>query len=375
MSDSKSVEGHLNSFEGTGLMLPPILIHSKHHPDSTKAQLRVIMGQYWNVIDIDNQVQIEYLGKIGEGLFREYDARVFSAIMRRPIKETPILVPYLRRTTGLLKLPPELILETIGFIKDFIDAVALVMTNKMIYTLGFKSIQRRMVRISAPCIGSRILCLGDGIKWGRSDLPPGITAKDWEDVMENPDEDDENDYNYYEFAQDTFGELERGRLRFPFFWVSILQEWREKGMRYTGRKNTKSWNEALQAILTLDDARKGGLADDRLVLCNLTKRVYVDGGKAWELVKTSLLRTDDGIPCLLESILKCHICWSSDSGMSLFYEGELHRGAWAADRFEITTQDKFMAIKPFPGGAQDDWKDVTEEAMELTNNVAIAEDS
>ena len=178
-------------------------------------------------------MQIEYLGKIGESLFREYDARVFSAIMRHPIKETPILVPYLRRcvliryafrlvlilfhrTTGLLRLPPELILEIIGSIKDFIDAVALVMTNKMIYTLGFKSIQRRMVKISAPCIGSRILCLGDGIKWGRSDLPPGITAKDWEDVMENPDEDDENDYNYYEFAQDTFGELEGGRLRFPF---------------------------------------------------------------------------------------------------------------------------------------------------------------
>ncbi|KAJ3479310.1 hypothetical protein NLI96_g9151 [Meripilus lineatus] len=332
------------------------------------------IGTFDPSIDIDNQVQIEFLGKIVEGFYWQYDARLFSAITRHPIKETPILVHYVRGSTGLLRLPPELILEIIRSINRFIDALALVMTNKMLYSLGFGLIQRRMVKISAPCIGSRILCLGSGIGWGRNDLPPGMTAKDWEDVMEDADEDDENKCSYYEFFEETFNELKEGR-RIPFY-SDILEEWMGKGIRYA-RNETKSWDEALYAILGLGDATKGGLGDDALVLCNLTKRVYVDGGKAWELVKTSSLRRDDGIPCLLEFILRSHICWSSHPGVEfeLSYKEELHRGAWAVDRFEITTRDKFEAIKPIPGGVQDNWKDVTEQAMELTNHFAIAFDS
>ncbi|KAJ3479308.1 hypothetical protein NLI96_g9153 [Meripilus lineatus] len=331
------------------------------------------MGQHWNIIDIDKRLQIKFLGKIIEFFFWRYEARLFSAITQPPIKETPIMVPYVRGTTGLLKLPQELILEIVPCIDDFIDAVALVMTNKMLYSLGFELIQRRMVRMSAPSIGSKILCLGDGIAWGRSDLPPGVTARDWENAMEGAERNEEYFNNYYELTSNTFYELEGGNLRIPFL-SAVLAGWGEKGMWYRGSSNQDPWHKALTAMLTLGDARNCGRNDDQLVLCNLTKRVYVDAGKAWELIKTSFLRTDDGIPYLLEIILQCHICWSSDPDMSFSYEGELHRGAWAADRFEITTRDKFMTIKPFPGGAQDDWKDVTEPAMEITNNFAIAYD-
>ena len=46
--------------------------------------------------DVDNKVKIEYLGKLGESLFDESCDRLATAITRFLIKESPIVVHYLR---------------------------------------------------------------------------------------------------------------------------------------------------------------------------------------------------------------------------------------------------------------------------------------
>ena len=46
--------------------------------------------------DVDNKVKIVYLGKLGESLFDESCDRLATVITRFLIKESPIVVHYLR---------------------------------------------------------------------------------------------------------------------------------------------------------------------------------------------------------------------------------------------------------------------------------------
>ncbi|KAJ3479306.1 hypothetical protein NLI96_g9148 [Meripilus lineatus] len=321
--------------------------------------------------DVDNKVKIEYLGKLGESLFDESCERLATAITRFLVRESPIVVHYLRATTGLLKLPLEVIDTILESVEDFKDAAALVMTNKMLYSLGFKAIQRRLVKIAAPSAGNRIVCHGEGTR-GR-DLPPGLTEKDWQEAvqwkMENPGSDDDSDADleencsYSSYAQETFPKLPDWYHRVPNDWKMM------SGWKYFPRFHQKiggpEWEEALEGLVKVHKP-----SSENLVLCNLTKRVYVDGRKAQRSVKHDII--DRGIPFIFGAILMCHICWSTASDVAFWYEGKIHRGVWAGHRFEITTKDRLKDIRPVEGGVEDDWKDVTKEAMKETNRVAKA---
>ncbi|KAJ3479311.1 hypothetical protein NLI96_g9150 [Meripilus lineatus] len=329
------------------------------------------MGQSWDIFDVDNKVKIEYLGKLGESLFDESCDRLATVITRFLIKESPIVVHYLRATTGLLKLPLEIIDAILESVEDFKDAAALVMTNKMLYSLGFKAIQRRLAKIAAPSVGNRIVCHGRGT-CGR-DLPPGLTEKDWQEavqwVTENPgsdygaDEDLEETCSYPYYADKAFPKLPDWYHRVPNDW-RLMSGW-EYAPRFDRKIGGPKWEKALRELLQVHKP-----SSENLVLCNLTKRVYVDGLKADQYVKHDII--DRSIPFLFGAILMCHICWSTASDVAFWYEGKIHRGVWAGHRFEITTKDRLKDIKPIEGGVQDDWKDVTKEAMKETNRVAKA---
>ena len=59
--------------------------------------------------------------------------------------------------------------------------------------------------------------------------------------------------------------------------------------------------------------------------------------------------------------LLSRICWSSDGISGMSYEGELHRGPWAGERFEVTTADKLqVGVK---------WKHITGEAIDALRKI------
>ncbi len=62
-------------------------------------------------------------------------------------------------------------------------------------------------------------------------------------------------------------------------------------------------------------------------------------------------------------VLLSQICWSSDDSMSLSYDGPVHRGKWAGDRFEYTTLERLRDLKPVEGGEKGEWEDVSDEVI------------
>lgn len=89
----------------------------------------------------------------------------------------------------------------------------------------------------------------------------------------------------------------------------------------------------------------------RWVLCNLSKLQYVRADIVMENVGNALHLGD---------ILLFQIGWSTGSYIGPQYEGSLHDGARAGDRFHITTMDVVNGSLRKMG----EWQDVTRDLME-----------
>ncbi|KAJ3486276.1 hypothetical protein NLI96_g4360 [Meripilus lineatus] len=313
------------------------------------------MGQYWTIFDLDNRISLAWLGKLAEGLYAEYGCKSLIRFTLRPRpKNSSLVVGYLCGTKGLLKLPPELVYMILELLDHFPDALALVMTNKMLYNLGFTHIQQRLIKLQSPCAGSRLICLGDYSK--NHDLPDAITKEDLEEIpiwqKDHPNFSQEDPFSYYAYASETFSDVSPDSYsRCASSFVMVRFEWRERGKDYDSKG---PWYKALEDILKLET-----LNEEDLVLCNLTKREYADGAKAARRTKDEDLACN--ISYMLGAILKCRLCWSSDSSISISKDPyNISRGVWAGDRFEVTTKDRFMASIE---KTQQEWKDVTEEVV------------
>lgn len=100
--------------------------------------------------------------------------------------------------------------------------------------------------------------------------------------------------------------------------------------------------------------------DADLVLCNLTKGECIYESTLQDLVDDK--ESEDYIDTYvgLRHVFALYICWSSDTSCSMSVSssirGELTRGRWAGDRFEIVAEDRMRRNVA--------WKDVTKEAAE-----------
>ena len=97
-----------------------------------------------------------------------------------------------------------------------------------------------------------------------------------------------------------------------------------------------------------DAAGMPDLPDETIILRNLSKRVYVRSD--------TLSVTGKDHYCGLGRALLSRICWSTDNSaaMSEEYKGEIHRGVWAGDCFDI------IKLRELDSSVCD-WEDVTRE--------------
>lgn len=253
------------------------------------------------------------------------------------------------RTKGLFKLPPELIHTILESFESVFDALALVMTNRMLYTLGFSYVHRHFVASAAPCTGRRVICLSNRSR--DDDLPDAVTSEDlrkaqiWKEGQPSISDSEPCSYRYY--AYNTFRPITSVILRTGVYNL-VKRQWPgDNSWR------SKPWYDALKKIIVIEESGEEG------ILCNLTKREYVDGIGAVAIIRAYGILYD--MSYLLAAILRCRILWSSDEDVGLFFNpGSIHRGAWAGDRFEITTEDRLDYLIE---EAHQEWKDVTEEVM------------
>ncbi|KAJ3486277.1 hypothetical protein NLI96_g4358 [Meripilus lineatus] len=324
--------------------------------------------------DLDNRISLGFLGKLGEGFLQRHGCLpLISLTLGLRPKRSSVVAGYLcgwvefsvspsfvdyttfNSTTGLFKLPSELIYMILELLDHFPDALALVMANKMLYNLGFTHIQQRLIESRTPCVGSRLICLGDNSDDG--DLPDAITKEELEEIpiwqKDHPYYSREDPCNYYTYATETFPNVSTDSYySYADPWVMVTYEWREYGKDYVDDKGP--WYNALTDILKLET-----LNAEELVLCNLTKREYADGAEAARRVKDEDLACD--VTYMLAAILKCRICWSSDDSIAMADNPyDVHRGVWAGDHFKVTTKGRLLASIE---KTQWEWNDVTEEVV------------
>lgn len=240
------------------------------------------------------------------------------------------------------------------------DLLSLVMTSRTLYTIGFKHFQEALCQYEVPSAGHRIICLGEATE--NDDLPPGILPEDlekasaaWEldrKLKDKTRRDEDDDFYFPSYARDKYPT--------PMIFGSRkwTEQWENRSEESYHRWSSPTYWFEKRALRDLLERRYP--SNLTWIVCNLTKRVYFTANAVSEF--PGEMPNGDAIG--MGDVLLCQICWATSSDTNTPYRGPLHRGKWAADRFEITTMDRLPDLKPVAGGEQGEWKDVSDVVIE-----------
>ncbi|KAJ7770020.1 hypothetical protein B0H16DRAFT_1517081 [Mycena metata] len=304
------------------------------------------MGQYWKVVNLDKSVTYGHWGKLGEFLSNlpgcienslyagsrlpELDAMILRfkpgklrfAIYATKFDDSTIM-PSLQETT-LLNLPVEMLQEIYSHVDSFVDVV--------LWDVVRRSIYRRIAAAAAKYswASDRILCIGDYLK--HKDIPEHIfTAEEKSMFSDNTD----RLYSY------PFDQVESDGF-------SLFQLW-----AHCGVAERLPWYSRdkilLQELCSIYSANTHAVTSPNLlVLRNLSRHQYVRESAVLDL------QAECGIG--FGEVVMSRICLSSDPSAAMAYEGEIHLGVWAGDRFDIVEDS---------GALHEDiaWSDVSEEVL------------
>ncbi|KAI0263360.1 hypothetical protein BC834DRAFT_971354 [Gloeopeniophorella convolvens] len=300
----------------------------------------LFMGQWWQIINLDKR----------ETLARAPPRRPAPALEasrspppsrppRRPLPERDEPAPaaaatYAPRALGRLQpLPAELLLLVFDHVDDLIDVLSLRLAHPVLFDAGRHRADALYAAEMARWAGDRLLCVGDGAQ--RADAPPGVLAPGELGGREGA--------SLYELSDDWPGlrhahGLERILRRYP---------WRPRPATPDG------WHRGT-AKRILRPVYKAQGAGAHWALCNLSKREYVREDAL--VVRAAPDAARAPVRFGFGQALLSRICWSSQASTTMAYQGSIHRGVWAGDRFAITEAERL------PGFAQPGlWRDVSEE--------------
>ncbi|TCD71462.1 hypothetical protein EIP91_010168 [Steccherinum ochraceum] len=377
------------------------------------------MGQYWMYFNLDKRTVCGDVGKLGESLpfggfskirsrlvrptkqdLREGAAQAIRShkknqkeysdpewedtytkeiesmrLVREQFKTNPNLDK--NRPLGAFhKLPAELISMLFLAMDDYMDIAVLALTNTVFFEEGYSRLAR-LAEEAYSWAGDRLICVGDSCRI--DDLPTGVfnsTEIDELRKLMSSGQGGDNDHGD-RTVHDAFEAAMSGRLPSPmssllpssWSW-SLTNMGSRRSIRILLRmsKLDKDLYCYLEGLTRYDkeDRRYPLASEDRpWVLCNLTAGEYVRASAI------SKLRLQPGQDCELDygptvgrgltfsEVVAARFCWSSDSGIAMVYEGDIHRGVWAGHRFEIVPLGH---VRRLEGGQQ--WKDVSEEVAQ-----------
>ncbi|EPQ50485.1 hypothetical protein GLOTRDRAFT_133858 [Gloeophyllum trabeum ATCC 11539] len=314
------------------------------------------MGQYWMLVNIDKRQSTGSEGKLGEFLTDSSPGTVAESLLcrllpclLRPEAEalTKDILKHVKSPLesglGRLAIAVELLDLIFSSIDNIRDATCLCISNKTLFAIGYKHILRIAEGDQIRWEGDRIICLGDYAE----DLPEGMLSSEEVNLLrlegQELDDSDPEDtvLRLYDIAAENFDCIS-GR------WSSHSYDSREWRMAGIDRK------------LYCQLSRPYYVYHDRWVLCNLSKLQYVRADTVAEIVGDALRLGD---------VLLSQICWSTDPSCAIPYKGKLHRGAWAGDRFIVTTMDKIEGSLRENGTWTDVTKDVMKQVTEIWRSV------
>ncbi|KAI0057634.1 hypothetical protein BV25DRAFT_1830884 [Artomyces pyxidatus] len=240
----------------------------------------------------------------------------------------------------LRKLPVEIIDCIFHELSDdLVSVICFCLAHKFLLAVGQTTIDA--CHRERTFAGTRIICIGSGD--ATDDLPEDLLTdeefKEVTSVILDPDNNEPVKNGLYALSSCTqrYRKLER-QEDVPNSFLYRLPEHERISLEALMKPNYSSphpW-----------------------ALFNLSKHEYVRADAVAELGGYSA--SDPLRDCHAEvglgSVLLGRVCWSSDSSISMPYDGNLHRGVWAGDRFKISP----LIFKP---GEEEQWKDVSEEVV------------
>ena len=241
---------------------------------------------------------------------------------------------------GRFLLPIEIIIMIFEEIHEDHDAIMLGLSHDTLMLIGWKHIRALVLQDIAPWAGGRIICFG---AFGE-DLPDGLISEEEQEELLRLNYEQEPSttplalivpFNLHSIVFENFG--------------GVTEHFEVSYQRLRGLSSKE------QQILRQIIMETGYKWENGWVLMNLSAQEYVTS-KAASRILRSMNPTDAG--CFGQLILS-RICWSTDCSTAIHFDGLLHRGVWAGDRFRIVTTEVF---KTRTSGEK--WKDVTVEATE-----------
>ncbi|KAJ7505828.1 hypothetical protein B0H11DRAFT_1851065 [Mycena galericulata] len=339
------------------------------------------MGQYWKLLNLDRRQTYGSWGKLGEWFF-DGAPNCLNGPLRTPTKlpdcdslifpfkpgapfldqwgpsgepETyyfPKPAPRRLNVLALVNLPVETIHEIFSSIDDLADVFCLSMTCQFLWDIGRRDIYRRVAIMAASYswAGDRIICVGDYLR--TKDLPANVlTPEEEEEFLTTMPEDEEyleedGDRCLYSYP---FDEISRRRGRFTMDDVLI-----NHGIFKRFICNWRSLN-ILRSLC--DFEYETPVPTELAVLRNLSRHQYV--------TESALTAWREGVQAKIEAvkdvgfgdIVFSRICFSTDPSVSMAYDGDIHRGVWAGDRFDLVTSDWLEGLDDAA------WMDVSDEVL------------
>lgn len=299
------------------------------------------------LVNLDKRETFGTWGKLGEFFFDDFETLIefIQTPCPHPAPDSVLAKhkPYIRtmetgKALGRLDLPGEILHFILDNITSFQDALFLTLANPLLEPFGHQRMYELICLCQQRWKGDRMICLGDYAR--ADDLPEGLLSENELEKLQDQDK----QLGIYGFIHETYQQIEHSPKA---YWTLPYHVW-----SCLPKRELKVYMSISPEEPNCDYIGKA--KEHYWVLCNLTKQEYVRE----DSIAAHLNETPDGpLPpgsIGLGNVLLSLICWSSDPSISMHFNDDLTRGAWAGNRFEVTTLDRLS-----PPLASGSWRDVS----------------
>jgi len=204
--------------------------------------------------------------------------------------------------------------------------------------------------------GDRLICVGDNLKCG--DLPKNFLSAEEEEMLDQYR--DQSEIFCWRLMSYCGSDVAVSRTKLhPDFLLS--------------RVLPKPWctHPPPQYLDILSKYISVGYRTPD-ILRNISKRQYVRHG-AFERMRKICPKhwRWEGERIDFGHVVLSRICWSSDSSVAMAYKGDIHRGVWAGDRFDVTDMDALDEVDE--KGQSVEWTDVSGEVLKEMYGIWLSE--
>lgn len=243
-------------------------------------------------------------------------------------------------SSRLANLPQELLNEIFCYLDDDADLICLALTCRHFLSVLGNQVRTALQTDAAPWAGGRIILLGDYAY----DLPDGLLSESEESELslekqedvEDYQEDSESPEELYRFAKNHYANCSGAKK--VYHTVSSRLPDTEK--------------TTLNQLCPVYPDTRETLSDQTWILRNLSSHEYVRADTLDSIESEPSLE-----PVGFGDVMMTRVQWTSDPSGVIAGGCE---GAWAGDRFDITTLEK-LVLEP---GFESSWEDVSSMVVE-----------